>query len=110
MNCKPGDLAVIVDSHKNNPDSAGAICEVVCSVSFGDVTLPNGTPSYYSRTEPGWVIKLHSKVMVKWWDGVMRRAEYACCPDSKLRPIRDNPGQDETLTWLDVPSTDKVTA
>jgi hypothetical protein len=32
-----------------------------------------------------------------------KAAMYGHIPDEHLRPIRDKPGEDETLQWLDVP-------
>ncbi len=89
MNCKQGDLAMIVYS-KCSPELIGSI---VRCVRFEPG--PTG--------KPAWRIdrKLHSGKQVRpgltvegdWWE------------DSTLRPIRDQPGEDETLTWAPVPST-----
>lgn len=84
MNCKPGDLAVVVRSKIGNH---GAICIVVkCDPC--------------KRKEHAWVIDIKRplpKGKKYWW-----------IFDSQIRPLRDNPGQDETLQWINVPSTDKV--
>ncbi len=101
LNCKPGDLAVIIDSDpETNPDTGGVLCDVLCHPPGEYFNLPDGTPA---RCDSGpattWVIRLHRPINVRWLDGGFHLASYAVCPDSKMRPIRDNPGEDETLTW-----------
>ena len=71
MNCKPNDLAIIVRGVAFSK-YIGRVVRVVESNGVLwrlDESL-DGNPDYW--------------IMV---------------PDSCLRPIRDNPGQDETLTW-----------
>lgn len=103
LNCKPGDLAVIVADHKTHPGTAGLLCDVLFASPLGDFNLPNGFQTK-ATTFPSWVIKLHRPVYVLCLDGISRATDYAACPDEKLRPIRDQPGEDETLSWCDVPS------
>jgi len=103
LNCKPGDLAVIIADHKLHPDSGGRLCDVLFESPAGYFDLPDGVPTE-STTWPSWVIKLHNPILILWPDGISGPANYASCPDAKLRPIRDQPGADETLSWVDVPS------
>ncbi len=102
MNCKPGDLAVIIGSGEKNPNSDGRFCEVLYASPIGCAhTLPNGVVTSGSNAA-SWVIKLSNPIMVLWNDGVVRAADYASCPDARLRPIRD-PGddaKDESHEWL----------
>lgn len=88
MNCKPGDLAVVVYS------TAGNEGRVVSCVKFlGAVRGWVG--------EDLWLIEADRPMNSKW--GVPNY--YA--RDSRLRPLRD-PGDDatdETLLWKPVPST-----
>lgn len=90
MNCKTGDLAVIV-----NGKNIGRFCTVLdCGLLANDwwVRLIGG---------PGPVDRGGRNAM----------DVEANIDDSRLRPIRD-PGddaRDETLSWLDVPSRDKAT-
>jgi hypothetical protein len=107
LNCRPGDLAVIVADHKTHPDTVGLLCNVLHQSPAGDFLLPDGVLTAATH-HPSWVIKLSRPVQLRWYDGIIRPATYASCPDSHLRPIRNDPGADETLTWCDVP--DGVTA
>ncbi len=82
MRVRAGDLAVVV----NNRVNAGVIVRV-----------------------------LHRSRFVGWWDvealsgahriekGVAPQrippGTICCAPDNELRSLRDDPGQDETLTW-----------
>ena len=105
MNCKPGDLAVIIasDSHVN-PDSGGVLCDVIDHPPSKYFALPDGTrAASNSPLCDRRVIRLHRTIVVRWTNGELHRAIYAVCPDSKLRPIRDNDGEDETLQWANKP-------
>jgi len=90
MNCKTGDLAVVVRGK-----SRGALVSVLePSLMFVDA----------------WVVRLHCWGMTNL--RVVGKGDLANCYDANLRPIRD-PGedaQDESLSWLPVPSTDKAPA
>lgn len=82
MNCKPGDLAVVVKGA-----ASGNV--VVCIDRF------DGPWAGEPRFEPGWRL---DRLLVN------ERGSYNTYRvDSALRPIRDQPGEDETLTWADVP-------
>ena len=85
MNCKPGDLAVIVRSKYGH---AGKLVLVT-------VADRGGQPLTW-EVEPLWNIPLKF------------RKEYFRCRDKNLRPIRDNDGPDETLAWAGKPN--EVTA
>lgn len=76
LNCKVGDLAVLVRS-KSCPQLIGS---VVRCISFED-----------SFDIPGWVVE--PQIDTYW-----------CIADRLLRPIRDQSGDDETLSWCDVPN------
>jgi len=83
MNCKPGDLAIVV---KGDPIvNIGKIIQVT-KLLFPENSFFGAIWDYEGN--------LHEAC-----DGV---------GDSCLLPIRDQPGQDETLTWAPVPH--KVTA
>lgn len=99
MNCKPGDLAVIVRVNANTKESLGRIVEVVHAEHPSTYILAFGIneelPRWLCRGVGG-PLKTHSGQV---FDAVV-------IPDFALRPIRD-PGddaQDETLQWLPVPT------
>ena len=115
LNCKPGDLAVIIDSHpRSNPDTGGVLCDVLHHPPSEFFALPDGTTSFANAPLGArWVIRLHRPISVRVGvGGKFRPATYAVCPDSKLRPIRPqaDDGQDETLQWRDVPTPTGVPA
>lgn len=97
MNVQKGDLVRYVGNNpRNRPnvygwigvavkytrDDAGEACWIV------EPPLPGGM----IHDRPGW-----SR------DGSMVHGD-------SLRPIRNDPGQDQTLLWCDVPTTDKAAA
>jgi hypothetical protein len=79
VRCKVGDLVVVVRA-----DRPGALGRFGTIVGRG---LAKGTdwsvelPNYPAPTKAGWGAR-----------------------DTDLRPIRDQPGQDETLSWKALPS------
>lgn len=81
MNCKPGDLAVIVRSAAGNE---GRIVQCLDFVGVGD--------GYY---DDSWLIDREIA-------GTFEPLRFIS--DSKLRPLRDNDGEDETLTWAGKPA------
>lgn len=85
MNCKPGDFAIFVKSYANNYGKIVRVTKLHIQRPFIDGTFRDaweyeGGPLLGIRGNP-----------VKF------------VPDEQLRPIRDNPGTDETLTWAPVP-------
>jgi hypothetical protein len=89
MNCKPGDLAVVLRSICGNE---GKIVRCVRFVGTKPIQFPEGTRLVGNLWEidpplPGF-------------DGLL--ALYAT--DGDLKPIRDNDGEDETLSWKEKPA------
>lgn len=83
MNCKPGDLAVVV--RLTNEDLRPYLGRIVTCVRLGDMDC---------------------------WETAPMLEPYRCVYDGALIPIRD-PGddaKDETLSWLPVPSREGVEA
>lgn len=80
LNCKPGDLAIVVNS-KSSPDCIGLITRVV---SY----LPDVTG------DPAWIVDppLHDG---RLFNGLERPGNWWM--DAALRPIRDQDGEDEIL-------------
>jgi hypothetical protein len=86
MNCKPGDLAVIVRQATNEPRSLGAIVEV----------LRAGPGSCYHGLvglQPNWWVRSSSPLRT-FAHG--ERTEFVV-PDAYMRPLRDSDGADEML-------------
>ena len=80
LNCKQGDLAIIVDCVWDE-SSLGKIvkCISVFDTPWGKCW----------KVDPPWDLSI----------GTL---------DAHLRPIRDQPGEDETLTWEPVPHKETV--
>lgn len=84
MNCKPGDLAIVLSSARI-PALTG--CPV--TVTRLDDDFPDSwqtDPKKYDPRDGAWVV----------------------FRDVDLRPLRDNDGEDETLTWAGKPSDIKT--
>jgi len=95
MNCKQGDLAVIVRS------SAGNEGKIVRCLSF----LPSLTCRQLDGTlvtSPAWVVDR----AIFGWDGYRLPG----VRDALLRPIRDSDGQDEMLRLVGLPAGTPVDA
>lgn len=91
MNCKPGDLAVIVRSYAGNE---GKIVRCLSFIPAGTSVSKDGYAS-----EDGWVTDVPLRQMFYPDDGSapfrIDDAFYAI--DSFLRPIRDQHGEDEMI-------------
>jgi hypothetical protein len=87
MNCKPGDLAVIVRSYAENE---GRIVRCVRLVNYLWNNMLGG-----AHVLPTWEIDQ----CLTNPDGRLIRL----VPDNQLRPIRPSDGEDETLTWAGKP-------
>lgn len=107
MNCKEGDLAVVVHS-----DNQGAIVRVLRRSANEDL--------YSSVT--GWKCRIwecEALSRIKMWNAAFFTQDQDAQPgavvpfaDEMLRPIRD-PGddaQDETISWLPVPMPEIIPA
>ena len=95
MNCKPGDIAIVVGG---NP-YAGRLVEVLYAAPVGqEFQLPDGVTA--APTLPGrWVIKsLGSPFPAPMRSGCTRAARYGVGSDSFLRPL---PGQGVTTDQRD---------
>lgn len=88
MNCKQGDLAIIIKA--NNPDNLGRIVQCVQYLGIRWLRYRNGISE-----EPCWL--LDRPYMT--FDGKPSQT----CSDNVLRPLRNPPGEDETLQWAGKP-------
>ena len=78
MNCKPGDLAIVV-GYFNDPTVIGRIYRCV------ELRYAEHRGIHFWTTDPP------------------QPAPYLGIADKHLRLIRDNDGEDETLQWAPVP-------
>jgi hypothetical protein len=100
LNCKPGDLAVVVRSACGNE---GKIVGCIRLATEAEIAQWDHDAS----EGPVWLLNVDLPRSAEGW-GVGWYAPLA--KDRNLRPIRPNDGKDETLTWKDVPTTEKVSA
>lgn len=111
MNCKPGDLAVIVGFSPKHPHLTGRIVEVIEMAPVGmGFRLPDGK-WHLPCPANEWVIRFQNPVDLSVVRG-RSSGIYAACHDSKLRPLRD-PGEDatdEVVERLGRPVSDELTA
>lgn len=107
MNCKPGDLAVVVGA-KLTPELIGAIVRVVRPALPGE-RYGSGWV-FNPRTDgPFWVISGEGRLLpTRGSKGTFKLVGERPALDSMLRPIRDQPGADETLTWAGLPAPIKT--
>ena len=96
LNCKAGDLAVVVKSHAGNE---GRIVRVIRAADVSQNVGFDG--SHYWLVQGRLCDGVCSWSVAHGGDGIFE--------DWKLRPIRDTPGEDESLLWCPVPS-ERVTA
>jgi hypothetical protein len=87
VNCKPGDLAVVVRPRLE--ENRGALVRCISLDAEGDWLVEPLQRIRRGATDDGEVFGLYG-------DSVY-------CADSQLRPIRDSDGTDETLTWASKP-------
>ncbi len=105
LNCKQGDLAVIVGGkHQTN---LGAIVSVERQYIYGE-KLPKDPFARYVNTGASdgvsWVVVSAGRPITKSsTTGETHTLSTTVMDDRLLRPLRDNDGTDETLTWRDVP-------
>lgn len=96
MNCKRGDLALIVGGF---PQNIGAVVRVI---------ELDGAPI---DCRVWWEVEALSRLAFAWYDdpckvaGYVQPGERTHAADSDLRPIRNQDGEDETLTWKSVPTS-----
>ena len=83
LNCKQGDLVVMVRSSNGNEGKVFTVLRFIGAVDGFD-------GSDYWETD----LELPTRL----------GGSFAVARDSYLRPIRPSNGQDETLSWIDVPN------
>src|SRR5690349_7505451 len=106
MNCRPGDLAIVIKA-ATTPEMIGYIVEVIRPAVDGESLSP-GFRVRASR--PGWVCKpcggsIPVRSVAGPHKGELRHVPLRAVADSNLRPIRDNDKEDETLSWAGKPQS-----
>jgi hypothetical protein len=105
MNAKPGDLAVVkglIDCANLN----GMLVDVLCYVQpHEELTDPEGGVHINDA-----VIGLLAKSCGSPFYAVGMGLSYGLFYPRNLHPIRDQPGDDESLTWAGLPADYGVTA
>ena len=94
MNCKPGDLAIRIRSYSDSYIPVGAIIQ--CISLIPGTAIMEGTLSD-SLASNVWNVEWNGKSAAV--DGVRLGI-----PDAHLRPIRDQPGEDEMLRIAGLPN------
>lgn len=100
MNCKPGDLAIIV--RVMNEENLGEVVEVIRLASMDRHVLAENGITYDFGVSTRWVIRSAGRPLkhsVGWPD-----SEWHIARDCNLRPIRPTDGEDETLQWAGKPN------
>ena len=91
MNCKPGDLAVIISSDGGH--NLGKIVRVLQLHWSSEYDLDGAR--FNKSDGPRWILE-------KPIDNIEGDPLFTF-PDAALRPIRDSDGEDESLTWAGKP-------
>jgi hypothetical protein len=98
MNCRPGDIAVIVclTPYWNN-----RICEVLYATPQESFTLPDGYLGSETRY-PAWIVRLvgmpAKAKIIRGDERATRTAWFGSVPDANLRPLRGDPDTQEIVT------------
>lgn len=98
MNCKPGDLAIIVGV----ASKCGFIVEVMRAAPLSRFKLPDGRP-HVACFVSDWIIKFQRPVQCPTMRGMVL-SEWAVVADSKLRPLNGLPVTDEVTEDLKEPA------
>ena len=109
MNCKQGDLAVVVRGRYQ--ENLGKIVRCV-RLHLDPFHDPDGLELHYPQREPVWVIdrRLHCEALVivntPFGEAVAGRvpSTVKMALDSDLRPIRDSDEEDEILRLVGLPT------
>ncbi len=101
MNCEKGDLAVVV--HGTNTARVGTLCEVLDVLT--EDTRVDGY-AFVSGDGPRWLVQWLGAPAIYQTAAETKELvplQRGCCPDTYLRPIRDNDGVDESFSWAGIP-------
>lgn len=104
MNCKQGDLAIIISSRMTNSNTVGCIVTCLEFVPVGSaVCLSNG--KIVIAAYDAWII---DKQVPACHDITGECVGFSnVISDFRLSPLRDNDGEDETIKWAGKPVQEK---
>lgn len=98
MNCKPGDVAIVVAA----PPYSGLIVDVLYLAPPVDFVLPDGVHHIGCPAGMSWVLKFQRPITAPIWEGNeisgYRQCVYAVGGDAKLRPVSGIPDTEDTTT------------
>jgi len=92
MNCKPGDLAIIVRS-RLAPENIGRIVEIVRRRS-----------TETEKEGPEWLVRCDRNMVERWEHGFVRLVTERFYLDACLRPVSGLPVEDEVTEDLKEPA------
>lgn len=98
MNCKPGDMAMVVRTLCTK-ENLGRVCRVVRPAVVGEIL--SGI-RYLNPQSMGMVWVVEGNLLWLCESGIVKEVPLRAMADEYLRPLRD-PGEDardETLNWL----------
>lgn len=103
MNCKKGDLAIVVSSIVPHSPNIG---KIVRCLEFILAHTTVGIPGVITACD-GWLTDVP---LVQFNMLGIAHGQDNFAADKFLRPIPDNDGEDETLTWAGKPEAETITA
>lgn len=103
MNCKQGDLAIVMSSIVPNSPNIG---KIVRCLEFIPANTTIRIPGRVTACD-GWLTDVP---LVQFNMLGIAHGQDNFAADKFLRPIRDNDGEDETLTWAGKPEAETITA
>jgi hypothetical protein len=84
MNCKPGDLAIVIGSSKYS----GRLVEVLFLAPNATFVLPNGQYHRVPDDNESWVVNiLGSPIEAQFGGGVKKPVMQGVAADKRLRPL-----------------------
>lgn len=99
MNCKQGDLAVVVKTSRVNPKSLGMIVRCLRRGISGDYSQTPGL----GRNEPTWIVEASRPTLVQVIGDVTTMSVEFAVPDAAMRPIRPGDVEDAAPRAVDKP-------
>lgn len=99
-NCRVGDLAVIVKASKvTGQKNVGRIVEILGVAKSGE----HYGAKFHADCNGAWFVRAVGAPLTAMSNHGPLMLSVIAVPDHRLRPIRDQHGDDETLTWAGLP-------